>query len=238
MTRSIRVHILVVGICLLVCSSASAQTTFQLNDDATVLRYLGCDQHDCPQCPAPCANPCVEEDPFARGGFSVEVLTGAYFCPVHMGPHSTPTFDFEATDVRLGYMLSSTIWDGTMLRGNWEVLLEVTIAPVFDGPGNIVVGPSAILRRNFMEADSPWTFYLQAGGGIIYTDSYREQQPAIGQATEFYLSAAAGCRYAIDAQWALLAEFGYIHISNAGLAQRNGGINALGASVGVAYSFP
>jgi hypothetical protein len=114
----------------------------------------------------------------------------------------------------------------------------VTTAAVLRGPGNIVVGPSALVRRNFAEEGSPQTIYVQAGAGIVYNDAYRDPyQRAIGQADEFYLSVAVGYRYALSCQWAFEAELGFVHISNADLAPRNGGINALGASVGLVYSF-
>jgi lipid A 3-O-deacylase len=207
-------------------------------DDAAVLQYVGCLRSSSEEATTCGCEVVAEDDPWAPERWSVEVLTGAYFVPSHFGPHKTPTFDFEATDVRLGYKLCGPIWEGTVLRGDWEVLLEVTTAAVLRGPGNIVVGPSALVRRNFAEAGSPQTIYVQAGAGIVYNDAYRDpQQRAIGQADEFYLSVAVGYRYALSCQWAVEAEFGYIHISNADLAPRNGGINALGASFGLVHSF-
>jgi lipid A 3-O-deacylase len=207
-------------------------------DDAAVLEYVGCLPTVSHEMTTSQCEVMAEDDAWAPARWSVEVLTGAYFVPSHFGPHKTPTFDLEATDVRLGYVLCGPIWEGTVLRGDWEVLLEATTAAVLRGPGNIVVGPSALVRRNFAEEGSPQTIYVQAGAGIVYNDAYRDlQQRAIGQADEFYLSVAVGYRYALSCQWALEAELGYVHISNADLAPRNGGINALGASVGLVYSF-
>jgi lipid A 3-O-deacylase len=222
---------LVAATCLLGGTLMAPQST----DEVTVLQYVGCLPSGNEESPGEVV---LSDNAFAQERLSVEVLTGAYFVPSHLGPHTTPIFDFEATDVRLGYVLCGPIWEGTWLRGNWEALLEVTTAAVFEGPGNVVVGPSAIVRRNFMEADSRRTLYVQGGAGIVYNDAYRDQaQRAIGQSTEFYLSVAVGCRYALTCQWALEAELGFVHISNADLAPRNGGINALGASVGLVYSF-
>ena len=56
--------------------------------------------------------------------------------------------------------------------------------------------------------------------------------------TAFALKAAAGFHYTLNERLALNVEGGYIHISNADLASRNYGINALGGSIGITYYFP
>jgi hypothetical protein len=94
------------------------------------------------------------------------------------------------------------------------------------------------LRYNFVQPDCRLIPYLQGGGGFIYNDAYRDKtQRALGQAGEFYLQANAGLHYMVGPRCSIDAEGGYIHISNAGTNARNGGINALGGSLGVTYFF-
>jgi hypothetical protein len=47
-----------------------------------------------------------------------------------------------------------------------------------------------------------------------------------------------GCHYFVNDHLSLDAEGGYIHISNADLASRNLGINAIGGTLGMTLYFP
>jgi hypothetical protein len=187
-------------------------------------------------------DPCYPLDCFAEtfAGLhgSLQVVGGAYFCPVGMGPRSTPRFDFAPIDVRLGCILFSPWLDGCCLRGNIEALLELTTSTVLAGPGAIVTGPVALLRYDFVQPGCCLVPYLQGGGGFVYNDGYRDKtQRALGQAGEFYLQATGGLHFLLDPHWSFDIEGGYLHISNADTNARNGGINALGGSLGLTYFF-
>jgi len=109
---------------------------------------------------------------------------------------------------------------------------------VFDGAGSYLLGPSIHVRYNFTQPEWKFVPYIQLGGGLTFTDAHEDQsQRAIGQELEFTPQAAIGFRYLIDSQGSLDAEFIYHHISNAGLADRNLGINALGGMIGFSYFF-
>jgi hypothetical protein len=62
-------------------------------------------------------------------------------------------------------------------------------------------------------------------------------QELIGQEFEFLLRAELGLRCWLTESLSFDVEGGFQHISNAGIAVRNGGINNLGFSVGFTYSF-
>jgi lipid A 3-O-deacylase len=175
---------------------------------------------------------------FAQWHGSLQTMGGAYFSPVGLGPRVQPRLNFAPIDVRLGCSLYSPYPDDCCLRGNVEAILELTAAPIFFGFGDIIIGPTALLRYNFVQPDWRLVPYLQAGGGFVYNDAYRDKsQRALGQAGEFYLQATGGFHFLLTPHWSLDAEGGYLHISNAGTNERNGGINALGGSVGVTYFF-
>ena len=173
---------------------------------------------------------------FAKHQRSLQVLGGAYFSPVGLGPKTQPRFNFSPIDVRLGCMLYAPCPEDCCVRGNIEALLEFTTAPVFFGFGDIIVGPTVLLRYNFVQPDWRLVPYLQAGGGFVYNDAYRDKtQRALGQAGEFYLQATGGLHLLLSPRCSVDLEGGYIHISNAGTNERNGGINALGGSLGLTF---
>ncbi|HLJ93809.1 MAG TPA: acyloxyacyl hydrolase, partial [Gemmataceae bacterium] len=175
---------------------------------------------------------------FAKHHATLQLLGGAYFSPVGLGPRTQPRFNFAPIDLRLGCMLYSPCPDACCLRGNIEALLELTAAPVIYGFGDIVTGPTILLRYNFVQPDWRLVPYLQGGGGFTYNDGYRDKsQRALGQAGEFYLQATAGFHYLLSSHCSIDLEGGYLHISNAGTNDRNGGINALGGSLGITYFF-
>lgn len=174
---------------------------------------------------------------FCRDRIDVQFMSGVQFAPSHLGP-STPTFDFLTEQIRLGRILTNPFFDCTIFRGDFEGIIELTTAPVVDGFGSIVIGPSAVLRYNFVQPDAIFIPYIQAGAGAVYNDAFRDQtQRAIGQSLEFYLEAGVGVRCRLGENWSLDFEAEFSHISNARLAQRNYGINGAGASIGLTYFF-
>ena len=64
-------------------------------------------------------------------------------------------------------------------------------------------------------------------------------EPRSARPFELEAHAQIGLRYFISDNWSLDIEGGYQHISNAGMASRNAGVNAgLGGQRGVTYHFP
>jgi opacity protein-like surface antigen len=178
-----------------------------------------------------------EDDPFTRGRWSFEVNGGCYFSQPGIGPR-TPTFDFAPINLRLGLMLTNPCLPGCF-HGNCEALVEFSTAPVVDGFGDIVVGPTALLRYNWVQPGRRWVPYLQGGAGLVYNNAFGDRnQRAIGEAVEFALKAAVGCHFFVRDNLSLDVEGGYIHISNADLASRNLGINAVGGSLGITLYLP
>ena len=186
-----------------------------------------------------------EQDQMARsshpnGLFSADRLTfqlvsGVLFSPVGIGPEN-PTFNYAQTNLRLGWMLNSPSADTSVLRGNYEAILEVSNSIVLDGFGNYIGGVTGLIRRNFVQKDAKIVPYFQIGVGVVYTDAYEDKsQQAIGQAIEFTPQLSIGMRYLLATNWSFDVEGMFHHISNASLADRNDGINALGGFLGVTY---
>ena len=165
------------------------------------------------------------------GSRTLEVLAGYY----HGVGKGVPRYDFVPVVVRFGLITSCGQPDGCR-RGNFEPLLEISGAPATTGPGSFYAGASFHLRYNFVQPECRLVPYVQIGAGITYNDGFRDpNQRALGNDIEFLLHAQVGARYFIRDNLALNVEAGYIHISNAGLSERNRGINAFGISAGVTY---
>ena len=168
----------------------------------------------------------------ARFGF--QFVSGPLFFPVGLGPDDE-SFRTFPIDLRLGWWMTPPRGPG-WLRGRFEGMLELSAAPVFEGAGSIVVGPSLLWRYNFVQPGARLVPYFQIGAGVVYNDAYQDRtQQAIGRAVEFSLQASVGTRFFLSSRVSLDAELQYHHISNAGLARRNQGVNALGGLIGFSY---
>jgi Lipid A 3-O-deacylase (PagL) len=169
----------------------------------------------------------------------LQLTAGAVFSPTHgIGPHDEPTLDLAPVDVRLGLMLNDPNPDRPWLGGVFDFILDLTTQPVIDGYGHIVVGPAALLRYDYVRPGWWLIPYVQGGAGLVYNDCYEDpHQNTIGQGVEFLLRADLGVHFPIGLQWSIDAEFDFEHISNARLADRNAGLNGLGASIGLTYFF-
>ncbi len=174
---------------------------------------------------------------YTKGQKTLQILSGVLFTPSDRD-HGLSSFDYAQTNIRLGYMRNSPKDTTSWFRGNIEVLLELTNAVVIEGPGNYLGGLTGLVRYNFVQPDTRWIPYIQGGVGIVYNDAYKDKtQSAIGQAIEFTPQASVGLRYHLKGRWSVDAEAMYHHISNAGMSDRNGGINAFGGFLGISYFF-
>lgn len=180
-----------------------------------------------------------ERDPFQAGAVTFQAMAGAYN-KTQVGPHGPP-IDYAPIVLRLGYVFDTPRDDG-ILRGCWEALLEANYSAIIHhSGGSYIAGPDAILRYNFVQPQCAFVPYVQCGVGMILNDGWRtlpsHDPPLLGEAFEFLLRAEVGVRYMISDCFSIDVEGGFQHISNAGLAHHNGGVNNLGGTVGFTYFF-
>ncbi|MDY6839147.1 MAG: acyloxyacyl hydrolase [Thermodesulfobacteriota bacterium] len=175
---------------------------------------------------------------FTKGRVTVQLVSGALFSPTLLADQHYPAFDYARTDLRISRMLNSPDDSRSLLRGNLEVILELTNSIIYKGPGNYIGGLAALGRYNLVQPGWKLVPYIQAGAGIVYTDAYKDHsQAVIGQAIEFTLEGSLGCHYLINEKWSFDAEAQFQHISNAGIANRNDGLNAFGGLAGLTYFY-
>ena len=174
---------------------------------------------------------------FIKERLSLQLVSGILSATKFPNDH-VHTLDYWQTNLRFGLTLNEPGSGGSLLRGNFEALFEVTYSLIYEGAGNYLGGATALIRYNFVQPAANFIPYMQAGAGIVFTDAYKDtSQDAIGQAIEFTPQASLGFRYLIHPNWSLDAEAMFHHISNANLGSRNDGINAFGGFIGVTYFF-
>ena len=185
----------------------------------------------------PGVEPGPANDPFTKGRISLQVVSGVLFSLTNL-PEGSPALNYAQTNLRLGWMLASPGLEQGFFRGAWEGLVEISNSMIFEGPGSYMGGITGLLRYSFVQPGWRLVPYVQGGVGIIYNDVYKdEDQQAIGQAIEFTPQCSLGVHYLFSRNWSVDAEAMFHHISNAGLAERNRSINALGGFIGVTYYF-
>lgn len=174
---------------------------------------------------------------FRKGTLSFQFLGGALFSPAPLVAR-TDVLDYGQVNLRLGRVFARFDHCGGVLRGAVEGIAELTGSRIFKGFGNYFAGGTLLVRYNLLRPGSRFVPYAQAGVGAVYGDASKDRsQTAIGQSFEFTPQCAVGLRFFIGRRWTLDGELSFQHISNAQLAERNGGINALGGLVGCTCFF-
>jgi len=185
------------------------------------------------------AAPAIIQDPLSKGVTEVELLGNYFHSPFSTGGGHRPEFDYSGLDIRWGIVLSPILFDhSSLLRGNFEFLIDGLADGVTKGAGNFLAGGSLLFRYNFFQPGSRFIPYFQIGGGGLHSDAAEDySQRIIGGNFEFNLEAEFGARLLLNDRWSLLLEAGYDHISNADTAARNVGVNALGGRLGVGWIY-
>lgn len=172
-----------------------------------------------------------------KGKVEIQWVSGPLFSSAIFGS-GTPTTNAWQNGIRLGWILNNPRQEVSLLRGSFEALIQVSQASIYQGPGSYWAGLAALIRYNFAAPGSKWIPYIQAGAGLVLNDAYKDHsQDAIGQAIEFTPQASLGIRYFFKEKWSVDLEGIFHHISNAGLADRNVGLNSFGGFIGISYLF-
>jgi hypothetical protein len=171
------------------------------------------------------------EDCYPKGAYTFQIMGGYY---TNLG---STNYSYAVGSFRIGKILDFGIEEG-FLRGYFEPIVEINAAPTF-GIGSAFVGATSILRYNFVQPEWRFVPYAQIGFGLQYNNAYQTStQNALGQALEYTGQAQVGVHYFLTHSVSLDVEAGYEMISNLGQSSRNGGINAIGGSIGLTYYFP
>jgi hypothetical protein len=169
---------------------------------------------------------------FQKGQWEATFNNGLLFSPVIVDS-GRPTVDYTYSGLEFGRMLSTPDGDA-WYRGNFELGGEFFGGGIFEGRGSYLAGTGLFLRYNFVQEGWRFIPYAQIDLGAVFTDVDRRLQ---GENFNFTEQFALGGRYFISPQWSLNLELRFQHISNAGLASPNAGVNALGPMLSLSYFF-
>jgi lipid A 3-O-deacylase len=161
-----------------------------------------------------------------QGGHEAQLWTGGGYS-VPGGTGQTGIFDLG---VRFGWVITDSHLPG-FLRGRFEYAVDGEPAYVIFQPANTAYGvgfnPFA-LKWNF-ERRGRFSPYLELSGGTLFTN--RAVPPYTN--TVNFTSAAALGTHVLGQKYNWSVEVRYLHISNAGLANPNPGINTVQVRLGM-----
>jgi lipid A 3-O-deacylase len=160
------------------------------------------------------------------GGHEIQVWAG--------GGHSVPggTKDTSVTNagVRYGWIITGAHLPG-LLRGRFEYAVDAVPFYLVFQPANTAYGAGfdpLVLKWNF-ERHGRFSPYLELSGGTLFSN---HDVPTYTNTVNFTPSAAFGT-HILGAKYNWSLELRYLHISNAGLATPNPGLNTVQVRLGV-----
>jgi hypothetical protein len=165
-----------------------------------------------------------------QGGHEIELWTGGGHS-VAGGRGDTGVFN---AGLRFGWILSGPHLP-SFLRGRFEYAVDAV--PVFLAfqPANTAYGAGFDplgLKWNF-ERRGHFSPYLELTGGVLFTN---QNVPAYTNTVNFMDQAALGT-HILGEKYNWSIEVRYMHISNAGLADLNPGVNTVQVRLGVGKFF-
>ena len=136
---------------------------------------------------------------------------------------------------QIGFVFTDELEAG-LLSGVFEVLIEPVGAHYFQPFSATLLGGSVVLRYNFLSFGSVMP-YWDFGAGMAWTD-LAPRIPEESTPFEFLLETGPGVQFFVTENLALGGAVRLHHISNAGLGDRNTGINAVLGTIGFSIFFP
>ena len=136
---------------------------------------------------------------------------------------------------RVGMVLTDTLGSGWW-QGNVEVLVEPLFAKFIQPFAAEAAGGSLVLKYNFLSFGR-WMPFWDAGAGMAWTN-LAPRIPEESTQFQFILETGPGVHYFVTNRVTLTTGIRFHHFSNGGLGERNTGINAGLAYMGVSFFLP
>jgi len=159
-------------------------------------------------------------------GHEVQVWTGGG----HSVPGGTSHTGIFDVGLRYGWVITGPHLPG-LLRGRFEYAVDAVPAYLIFQPANTAYGVGFNplgLKWNF-ERRGRLSPYFELSGGTLFSD---HSVPTYTNTLNFTSAAALGT-HVLGAKYNWSVELRYLHISNAGLATPNPGLNTVQVRVGV-----
>jgi len=164
------------------------------------------------------------------GGHEIQLWTGGG----HSVPGGTSQTGVWNAGLRFGWILTRPHGPG-FLKGRFEYALDATPAFLIFQPANTAYGAgfSPLVLKWNLASRGRIAPYLELNGGTLFTN----HDVPFGTNTVNFTSAAALGTHILGERYNWSLELRYLHISNAGLANPNPGINTVQVRVGVGKFF-
>jgi hypothetical protein len=165
-----------------------------------------------------------------EGSREVQVWAGGG----HSVPGGTSRTGIFDVGLRYGWVITGSHLPG-LLRGRFEYAVDAEPAYLIFQPANTAYGVGFNplgLKWNF-ERRGRLSPYFELSGGTLFSD---HNVPTNTNTVNFTSAAALGT-HVLGAKYNWSVELRYLHISNAGLASLNPGINTVQVRVGVGKFF-
>ena len=143
-------------------------------------------------------------------------------------PHNISHVNMIIFAPQIGY----AVWDSPHSRlpmNRFEILSEGLVGSAFH-PGGYLLGDTLMFRFNFKPVHGMIPFF-DAGSAALHT-TLDNQAPEISGHTQFFSQGGFGIQRFVRPGRALVFEYRYFHMSNAGIQQPNHGFNGSMASIG------
>lgn len=166
-----------------------------------------------------------------RGGHEVQLWTGGGYT-VPGGTKDTGVWNLG---LRYGWILTGLHGPG-ILKGRFEYAVDAVPAFLVFQPPNTTFGAGIDplgLKWNFA-APEKWSPYLELTGGVLFTS---HDVPAGTNPVNFMSGLGLGT-HLLGPRYNWSVEVRYMHISNAGLATPNPGINTVQVRIGIGRFSP
>ncbi len=170
-----------------------------------------------------------------RGTVELGLQTGYWQAFVGLGEAVSPNRSAVFVLPQVGYVFTDKLEAG-LLSGAFEILFEPVGAHFFQPFSATLLGGSGVLRYNFLAFGSIRP-YWDFGAGMAWTD-LAPRIPEQSTPFEFLLETGPGIQFFVTESVALGGAVRVHHISNAGLGDRNAGINAVLGTIGFSIFFP
>ncbi len=178
------------------------------------------------------ATTAIAAENVATADSELAVLTG--YGITHRGFGDTRT-QVQTVDLigRFGWFLSEEVGAGSWYQGRHELMTELPLHFVADPKTAVITGAYFLGSWKFTSL-GPWFPYAFAGGGVVYTNL---NLPTMGSSLNFSYQGGTGLQYLLRSDLAIMGEYRYHHISNAGTATPNEPLNSSHFLMGVSKFF-
>ncbi len=163
-------------------------------------------------------------------------IAAGYWQAVKFANHA-PSLDRSAVFVlpRLGIIVTDELRAG-FASGNLEVAVEPFFARYTHPFAAESAGGTLLIKYNFLSYGR-WVPFWDAGAGMMWTN-LAPRIPEQSTQFNFVLQTGPGAHYFFTRSLALTGGVRYRHFSNAGLGERNTGINGVLAYIGLSLFLP